>query len=557
MRVNTSTGGARGRRLFGVFLALALVAGACGGDDDGDGPATGEGDDDTETTEAASDPVPGGDLVIGVEAESDGLNPTANRFAVAGSWMGNSVFDTVGKFMPDGTVAMNLAESLTPNDDYTQWTIKLRPGVTFHDGTPLTSEAIQVGVEAQRSDPLIGIAVRPVVADPPVTIVDELTATINLSRAMPHFPGVMTTQLGMVASPTWLRAAAADPTLNQQPVGTGPFKFDSRSLNTSTRFVRNENYWREGLPYLDSITFVVATDAQVRAQNLSSGEFDVLHTSRDEDILAYRDDENVQLYEDEAGEETFLMMNTSTPPFDDVRVRRALAHATNRQEYVDLTGSGILTIANGMFHPDSRWYTELDNFPAFDLEEAASLITEYCADVPDQCDGDRVKFGYKTTPNPDNEEVFQTLSDMWGDIAAMERTPVEQTQIITDAALGNYQIVLWRQFGAGDPDQDMLWLDSESIGAISVNWPRIDDPEIDGWLDEQRVELDVDARRQDWANIGEQLNELVPYIWLNHTLWAVVAKDNVHGLGEQTAPGGEEIEGFNNGRAEITQAWMD
>jgi peptide/nickel transport system substrate-binding protein len=103
----------------------------------------------------------------------------------------------------------------------------------------------------------------------------------------------------------------------------------------------------------------------------------------------------------------------------------------------------------------------------------------------------------------------------------------------------------------------MLWLDSESIEAISVNWPRIADPEIDEWLDQQRVELDFDARKQLWTNIGEKLNEDLPYIWLNHTLWAVAANDNVDGLGQQTAPGGEEILPFNNGRAEITEAWLE
>jgi len=549
----------RSWRLIGAALAVALLVGACAsGDDDDDTTSPPEGDDDT--TEQPADegePTPGGTLRIGVEAETDGLNPTANRFAVAGSWMGSAVFDTIAKFTPDGEVVPNLAESWESNDDYTQWTIKLRPNIKFHDGTPLTSEAIQVGVEMQKADPLIGIAVRPTVADPPVTIVDDLTATINLSRSMPYFPGVMTTQLGMVASPTWLRAAAEDTALNQEPVGTGPFKYDSRSINSQTKFVKNPDYWREGLPYLDAVEFIVTTDAQVRQQNLKAGDLDIIHTNRDETVVDFREDDSIKMFEDEDGEETFLMMNTSAPPFDDLRVRQALAMSTDRDEYVELLGSGILTVANGMFHPDTRWYSELDNFPAYDPAAAADLIAEYCGDVPAQCDGGKVKVSYKTTPTPDNDEVFQLMSDFWGDIVSMEKTPVEQAQFITDAALGNYQIVLWRQFGAVDPDQDMLWLDSESIEAISVNWPRIADPEIDEWLDQQRVELDFDARKQLWTNIGEKLNEDLPYIWLNHTLWAVAANDNVDGLGQQTAPGGEEILPFNNGRAEITEAWLE
>ncbi len=544
-------------RIVVTALALALVGAACSsGDDDDD---AGGGDDDTTETTLADEgePVPGGEISYGMEAESDGLNPTVNRFAVSGALIGSAIFDTLAKFDPEGIAQPYLAESLTPSADFMHWTITLRPGITFHDGTPLTSEAIKVGVEGQLADPLISIAVRPVLdATEPVTIVDDLTATINTSRPLPYFPNYMTTQLGMIASPTWVLAAQADPALNQAPVGTGPFMIESRQLDTQTKVVKNEDYWRDGLPYLDAITFVVATDPQARSQSFAAGDFDMIHTTSDESILALREDDSIQLYEDEQGEEGFVMLNTSKPPFDDVRARQAIAYSTDRERYLELLGSGILTLANSMFHPDSKWYTEAE-FPAHDPAAAAAVAAEYCADVPDQCDGDKIKFEYKTTPSVENDQIFQVLEEMWGDVATVAKVPVEQAAFITEAAVGNYNAVLWRQFGATDPDSDMLWLDSESIGAISVNWPRIDNPEIDGWLDEQRVASDFETRKELWANINDKLNEELPYIWLNHTLWAIAAQDNVHGVADPTFPDGEPLEPFNNGRNEFTSIWID
>jgi ABC-type transport system substrate-binding protein len=529
-----------------------MLAVACGG---GDGDSE---DSDATTPTTIGEPQRGGSITVGIEAESNGLNPTESSFAVSAYVIGHTVFDTITKFDENEVPRPYLAESLTPNDDYTEWTVKLRPGITFHDGTPLTSEAIKATIEAQRNSALVGIAVRPVLADPPVRIEDDLTATVLLTRSLRYFPAYVTTQLGMIASPTWLAAVKENPALNQEPVGTGPYKIKSRQLNARTTVERNEDYWREGLPYLDEITFVISTDPQVRAQSLNAGDLDVIHTNRDEDIVQFREDDDIQLWEDSSGEETFVMLNTSAPPFDDVRARQALAHATDRESLVELLGSGITEVANSMFAAGTTFHSDVE-FPAYDPEEAAAIAADYCADVPAQCDGDRIKFDYKTTPSADNNEIYETLAGMWQDVVAVNRVPVEQAAFIQEVALGNYQAVLWRQFGAVDPDSDMLWLDSENIGPISLNFARHSDPQIDEWLDEQRVSPDADERKQLWANISERLNERLPYIWLNHTLWAIVAADDLHGFESTTFPDDDEnhVRPFSNGSFVLTSVWRE
>ena len=158
----------RSGRALGVTLASLMVfAVACGGGGSGDDSSgntdTTEGSSSTEapTTEPAGEPVAGGTLRVGLEADVDGLNPTASALAVSGLTMAQAVFDPLFTFSADGEVVPYLAESMTPNADFTEWTLKLRDGVKFHDGTPLTVDAVIKQFEITRNDPLVGLAVRP------------------------------------------------------------------------------------------------------------------------------------------------------------------------------------------------------------------------------------------------------------------------------------------------------------------------------------------------------------------------------------------------------------
>src|SRR5262245_31001446 len=107
------------------------------------------------------EPVPGGTLRYGLEADVDGLNPTQSALSAPGLLMGNAVFDTLAAITPEGRAVPYLAESFTPSADFKQWQVKLRPDITFHDGTPLNADAVIKNFEAQRNHPLVGLAVKP------------------------------------------------------------------------------------------------------------------------------------------------------------------------------------------------------------------------------------------------------------------------------------------------------------------------------------------------------------------------------------------------------------
>ena len=540
--------------VFGAVLAaLSLVVASCS--DDGGGSGGGGGDDPEEAT---GPPQDGGTLRYGLEADGDGLNPTANRFAIASTIMGRAVFDTLTAWNEDGEAVPYLAESLTPNDDFTQWTVKLRPGITFHDGTPLTSEALAVGSDLLREEPLLGLVTVGIVdQQDPYEVIDDLSIRYNFIIPVPNYPTYLTTQVGTVASPTWLLAAEEDPSLNQEPVGTGPFVFESRTIGQQTTFAKNDDYWREGFPYLNEIQFRIQTDPQVRAQNLKAGDLDIIHTTRAADIADFRDDSDVKSYEDVEGEETFAMINTAAEPFDDLRARQALAHATDREAYVDLLGEGVIDVADSMFSEESRWHTDGIEFPDYDPARAAELAADYCADNPDNCNGDKIQFTFQKTPGAENTLVADTLSSFWGDAFDVSIETVEQAAFITDAATGNFQVNLWRQFGALDPDIEYVFLTSDTITeTFALTFSRLENPEIDRLLLEQRSEVDFDERQEQWEQINQQLNEDLPYVWLNHTVWAVVTQPYVQGVNEWELPDGGTGFSQYNGNHQLYQIWL-
>ena len=345
--------------------------------------AVNEDGDEVRTIEGeipGGDPVAGGTLRYALEADVDGINPTSSALSSPGLMMGNAVFDTLTAATKDGNFVPYLAESVEPNEDFTVWTVTLRDGITFHDGTELNAEAVVKNFETQRADPLVGLAVAPFYpAEGATTVVDDLTVQFNLLEGNRYLPGAMSGQLGMVASPTWIDAAVADPTLNQAPVGTGPFVFDSRSEDSITTFVRNDDWWN-GEVYLDAIEFVPVTDPASRNDLLFEGDVDALQASDPGSVGDLVADDEIQSILDFSGEETFAMINSEVPPFDDVRAREALALATPLENYRNLIGLGVAPGADQAFTPDSQFFNPAVVQVGDDPEASAALVAEYCAE---------------------------------------------------------------------------------------------------------------------------------------------------------------------------------
>jgi peptide/nickel transport system substrate-binding protein len=578
-----------------AILSFSLVAAACGGgssdstpdatdapdateapdaeETDADAAPANTADaavviDDSDVVEEDSGPVSGGTLRYGLEADVNGINPATSSLSSPGLMMSNAVFDTLAAYTPDGQWVPYLAESFTPNDDFSQWTVKVREGISFHDGTPLNAEALQINFETQRADPLVGLAVKPFFpAENATELIDDLTIQYNLTEPNAQFPGSVSGQLGMIASPTWLAAALVDPNLNQAPVGTGPFAFDSRSQDSTTKFVRNDDWWG-GEVYLDAIEFIPVTDPDTRNDLLLNGELDALQTTNAASVGDLQDEDGIQNIIDENGEESFGMINTAVPPFNDIRAREALAQATPLKNYRDLIGLGISRGADQAFVPESKYYNPDVVQQGDNPERALELVAEYCAEKGSEinatlgetttCTDGKINIELQWSgPAVVQTRIAEILDEGWknaGFNVTFDELP--QDEHILQTAIGQYNVVTWRQFGATDPASDNVWLMCRTIGGISLNWPKYCDESRDALLLEAQASEDEATRVALYQELQQKINDDFTYIFFTHTTWDNAFGENVRGVCDRLTLEGEPTQCATSGRTWFSSVYF-
>ena len=566
----------RTRRAVAVVLAVAAVpglfgtacstgtttttasAGAAGGPG-ATGPAnassaaTSTAGDNSVVTLPGGQPVDGGALVFGLEAETLGWNPTVNTWAQSGHEVGNAIFDPLAAYDAKGVAQPYLAKAFEHDAAFTTWTIRLREGVTFHDGTPCDATAIVRSFEAYRKAVLTA-SVFSTITD--VTKTDDLSVKITLSRPWASFPTILATQAGYVAAPAQLDDQTEAGI--RHPIGTGPFVFDH--WNASELVVtKNKAYWRKGLPHLDKITFKPLLDSTTRAAALSAGDVDMIHTSDATTIVGLRANAaegKLQVVNDTGEQEEYsLMLNNAAPPFDDVRARRAVALATDRARYLELTGAGITEDADGPFVKTSPWYVE-HGYPDFDPEAAKKLVAEYSAEKGE------LHFTLGSFADAQSQQTAQALQQIYGEVGIkVDIDSIEQQALGVKAITGQYQALSWRQFSAPDPDGDYVWWHTgpTAAGTVSLNFARITNPEIDKALEDGRSTDDPAVRKAAYQRLQEQFGTTVPFIWLAHTTWTVAADNRVRNIANGPLPDGSPSMPFGgqmSGYGRLTETWL-
>jgi ABC-type transport system substrate-binding protein len=545
-------------RVLALACALGLLAAACGsggGSENADGTGPDDTGQSTNTLPPASEeePQPGGSLVYGLAAETNGWDPTLSQWGPWGLTVAKTFFDTLTVFDEDGTIHPYLAESFTPNDDFTSWDIKLRPGVTFHNGEELTAEVLKANWDFYAESPLVGRIFAEIES---TEIVDDLTMRANLTQKWVNFPEAWTTQIGVVMATEMLEADNA--TRAQNPIGTGPFVFQEWEQDNHLTVVRNDDYWREGLPYLDSIEFRPLVDPTSRASALRSGEVDLAQLEEPPEQRPFIDDPNFVLWQDDTAEtaESFVMLNTLQAPLDDLRVRQALAYATDKETMNLTISDGEREVANGPYRPTSPWYTETD-YPQFDPAAAQALVEEYEAEVGP------IEFTLEVgVSGALGAQTAQLLQEQWSAVGIDAQVgSSEISTMIASIVGGNYDAVVWRQFDSPTPLQETVWWHEEGapdIGEVGLNFARNRNAELSEALDRSRTQEDDEARKDDFAFAQEQLAADIPYIWITHIESAIVADSSVQGVFYATVPDtGERVMSLHNSSHLLSEVWLD
>ena len=554
--------------LAATAAAFGLLAGACGGgssDNNSGGTTTPSGSvaPDTaatggseaptseagSTTAPAAQATPGGKVIMGIEADtSSPWMPAEMVCALSCHQIIKSVYDPMLVPNQDGGWSPYLLESLTPNADYTVWTMKARPGITFHDGTPLDGAALADNVTRFQKGILTG-AYFSNVESATVNPTDPLAVDVKMKTPWVTFPEVLLIgQIDYIASPTWMAAADKDETLKSKPVGTGPFIFEDYKPNEFFKAKKNPNYWNKPYPYLDEIEFRPIPDALNRRDALKSGAVDLIHTDNGQVITEFRDNKDFPQEEISNNAEvgytllhvTQVLPDGTNSPLTDQRVRCALANAWDQPTISQTIEQGVFPIADGPFAPGTPGYLKDTGFPQKqDMEKAKALIADYKKENPGP-----LNLALATTQDETNLTIAQFQKQWWEEAGVDNVTldQIDQGNYIVTALLGNFQVFQWRNHSGFDLDNQYIWWHSSSavpVGQLALNFGRIKDPQIDALLDKNRAETDP-AKKQGYAEeVNKIFAEQCYNLWGSWDIWGIAHKPTVHGVENFTLPDGK------------------
>jgi peptide/nickel transport system substrate-binding protein len=523
------------------LVAVLIGTAACGGDDGGDDAPVGGADPDDISEQG--DPVDGGSITVGLEAETNSWLPGEGTFAESGLTVAYALYDPLMKRTADGDLKPYLAESMEPNEDFTVWTLTLRPDVQFHDGTPLDGQAIKTDFDQYLMAPTSNLAASlAVVAS--VDVVDELTVEYKLTETNAAFPDVLTGPAGWPFSPTAAAAAGEDAGAN--PVGTGPFSFVSWQRDSNLVLEKNENYWQEGLPHLDGITFRPIPDEDTRLSSLQSGDIDAMQTLRQSTVAKAREVDGVDNYEYLGNNSGGSLINTTKAPFDDVRVRKALAYAIDQPALIEvLGGTGLTPEATQYYSPDSPFYSEEAEkaFPSYDVDQAQEFYDDYVND-PQRSDGQPVgtdlAFTYNCPPDPSLNELSQLYQSFWSALGMdVELNTVEQAAHVQNGIAKDYEVQCWR-FGE---ESDPYFTLKDAFTEGPLDFTGYTSPAIDAALETLRSTTDLQERKAAVEAVSLDVAENVPNLFTGYTLTDVAVQDTVKNVAGWEFPDGTEGDG--------------
>lgn len=315
------------------------------------------------------------DLTLAIQLEPPHLDPTAGAAGAIDDVTYANIFQGLTRIGSNGAVQPDLAESWTLSDDGLVYTFKLHDGVKFHDGTALDAGDVVFSLDRARADDSTNAQKALFSAIKSVEAVDDLTVKVTLDHPQGSFLYNMGWGDAVIVAPE-----SAD-TNKEKPVGTGPFKFDNWAKGSSVTLVKNPDYWGEPVA-LDKATFRFISDPAAATSALMAGDIQAFPAfPAPEAVAQFESDPRFSVVIGSTEGETILATNNGKPPFDNLKVRQAIAHAIDRQAIIDGAMFGFGTPIGSHFAPHNPAYEELVETYPYDPEMAKQLLAE--AGYPD------------------------------------------------------------------------------------------------------------------------------------------------------------------------------
>ncbi|MEQ6202122.1 ABC transporter substrate-binding protein [Sulfitobacter sp. HNIBRBA2951] len=310
------------------------------------------------------------DITIAIQLEPPHLDPTSAAAGAIDSVLYSNVFEGLTRFDSTGAVIPGLAKSWDISEDGLNYIFILNDNVTFHDGTTMDAEDVKFSLDRILAEDSTNAQKALYAAIKEVNVIDAATVEINLSEPNGN----------MLFNLAWGDAVIVAPesidTIKQTPIGTGAFKFDSWTQGDKIELSRNENYW--GTPaVLTSATFKFISDPTAALGAMMAEDIDVFSGfPAPENLPQFEADPRFQVLVGSTEGETILSTNNKMPPFDNPKVREALAHAIDRQAIIDGAMFGYGTPIGTHFAPHNPAYVDLTAGSAYNPDQSRALLAE-------------------------------------------------------------------------------------------------------------------------------------------------------------------------------------
>jgi len=468
----------------------------------------------------------GGTLRVGLADESEGFEPTRG-LTPSGQLIASAIYDPIAVLDDEGVVQPFLATAIDHNADFTEFTVTLPANVTFHDGSPLDSKAVEANWAIYRANKLTGRAFSSIKS---VDLPDDLHVVVVMARPWPTFPQILAGQFGYIESP----AVIGTPAAGKTPVGTGPYRYKDWRPGSAFVVTRNESYWRDAGqsgPYLDTIEFLPITDDLARVAAYESGDVDVIIAANTDAIAKLQAAAPVATT---IASINFVALNTAREPFNDPAARRALALATDQTALAKRLGSDLVEPITSPFPSDNPWCVDDTGAPGYDVAEAKRLAADY-----EKRNGKPITFVLDAPSTADAPPLANALIEQWNQ-AGIKATfgQYERTKFVFKLVGGNYQAGVHTLRSVRDPDTYYDWFHSspDAEDKLNLNLSRIADPAIDKVLEIGRSSTDHADRTAAYAELVRLLNKDLPFLWLYATPQTIVANPRVRGAEPLTNP---------------------
>jgi len=506
-----------GSRLFGILAAFAIVLGACSG---GTGTTSGG----TAAPNAGA-PVAGGTLTFALENDLINGDPMLSTAFVDRN-VHYLIYDTLLRSDPKGNIVAGLATKWETSSDGKTFTLTLREGITFQDGTPFNADAVKWNLDRYRTDAKSQRKGELGSVDT-VTVVDAKTVKLNLKAPFSPLAAQLVDRAGMMLSQKAVEAGGADFTRKPVNAGTGPFAFVEAVKDDHITLAKNPKYWEKDssgnqLPYLDKIIIKPITDGTVRVTQLKTGDVQAANKVPGKDVADLKKATDLTYLEGpNFGFDSIILNNAPGFVFSEIRYRQAVAAAIDRQEVLDkvnfgvgLVGYGPISPAHFAYDPNFKPFT-VDPAKAKALVDSVGKPLEFTLIIPS---GDPVQVQFATLVKAQMAKAGITMN-----IQSLEFAQIldQQTKrIFKDATLTGWS-------GRLDPDGNTY---DHIVTAKPFNDESYSSKTVDDAMDQQRTLSDPAARKPLLRKAEETVVTEAGRVWYAFRITSVVTAKKVHGV---------------------------